>query len=167
MSAETTSVDASSGTHRFRMPLAVPSYLIALAAGDIAFGPTGDRAGVYAEPSAVRAAAKESEDTEAMMRKELYGPHRWGRYDILVLPPAFPFGGMENPRLTFVSPTVIAGDKSLVSLIAHELAHSWSGNLATNATWRVLAQRGFHHVHRGAHPRGCVWAGAGSHGIVP
>ena len=138
MSAETASADAPSGTYRFRMPLAIPSYLIALAVGDIAFAPTGDRTGVYAEPSVVRAAAREFEDTEAMMRRveELYGPYRWGRYDILVLPPAFPFGGMENPRLTFVSPTVIAGDKSLVSLIAHELAHSWSGNLATNATWR-------------------------------
>ena len=138
MSAETASADAPSGNYRFRMPMAIPSYLIALAVGDLAFEPTGERTGVYAEPSVVRAAAKEFEDTEAMMRRveELYGPYRWGRYDILVLPPAFPFGGMENPRLTFVSPTVVAGDKSLVSLIAHELAHSWSGNLATNATWR-------------------------------
>jgi hypothetical protein len=67
--------------------------------------------------------------------EELYGPYRWGRYDVLVLPPSFPFGGMENPRLTFASPTVLAGDKSLVSLLAHELAHSWSGNLVSNATW--------------------------------
>ena len=67
--------------------------------------------------------------------EQLYGPYRWGRYDLLVLPPSFPFGGMENPRLTFATPTVIAGDKSLVSLVAHELAHSWSGNLVTNATW--------------------------------
>ncbi len=65
-----------------------------------------------------------------------FGPYRWGRYDILVLPASFPFGGMENPRLTFATPTVLAGDRSLVSLIAHELAHSWSGNLVTNATWR-------------------------------
>ena len=68
--------------------------------------------------------------------EKLYGPYRWGRYDLLILPPSFPFGGMENPCLTFVTPTVIAGDKSLVSLISHELAHSWSGNLVTNATWR-------------------------------
>ena len=67
--------------------------------------------------------------------ERLYGPYRWDRYDILVLPPSFPFGGMENPRLTFATPTVLAGDRSLVSLIAHELAHSWSGNLVTNATW--------------------------------
>ena len=120
------------------MPLAIPSYLIALAVGDLAFESTGERTGVYAEPSVVKAAAKEFEDTEAMIQtsEALYGPYRWGRYDILVLPPAFPYGGMENPRLTFVSPTTIAGDKSLVSIIAHELAHSWSGNLATNGTWR-------------------------------
>jgi len=68
--------------------------------------------------------------------ESLYGPYRWGRYDILVLPPSFPYGGMENPRLTFATPTILAGDKSLVSLVAHELAHSWSGNLVTNATWR-------------------------------
>jgi len=67
--------------------------------------------------------------------ERLYGPYRWGRYDLLILPPSFPFGGMENPRLTFATPTVVAGDKSLVSLVAHELAHSWSGNLVTNATW--------------------------------
>src|SRR4030095_12531722 len=93
--------------------------------------------GVYAEPSVVEKAAKEFADTEKMVEaaEKLYGPYRWGRYDIPVLPPSFPFGGMENPRLTFATPTVIAGDKSLVSLVAHELAHSWSGNLVTNATW--------------------------------
>ena len=138
MSAEALPADEGPGVYRFQMPLAIPSYLIALAVGDLSFRPTGERTGVYAEPSLVDAAAREFEDTEAMMKsvETLYGPYRWGRYDILVLPPAFPFGGMENPRLTFVSPTVIAGDQSLVSLIAHELAHSWSGNLATNATWR-------------------------------
>ncbi len=138
MGAEAIPGDGTPGTYRFRMPLAIPSYLIALAVGDLAFEATGERTGVYAEPGIVQAAAREFEDTEAMMRsvEELYGPYRWGRYDVLVLPPAFPFGGMENPLLTFVSPTVIAGDKSLVSLIAHELAHSWSGNLTTNATWR-------------------------------
>ena len=96
------------------------------------------RTGVWAEPSMVDAAAREFEDTEKMIdaTEKLYGPYRWGRYDLLVLPPSFPFGGMENPRLTFATPTVIAGDKSLVSLVAHELAHSWSGNLVTNATWR-------------------------------
>ena len=138
MSAESLSGAGRGGEYRFRMPQPIPPYLIAIGVGDLAFRSTGDRTGVYAEPGVVEAAAREFEDTEAMMRaaEALYGPYRWGRYDILVLPPAFPFGGMENPRLTFVSPTVIAGDKSLVNLIAHELAHSWSGNLATNATWR-------------------------------
>ncbi len=138
MSAESLSGEGLGGDYRFRMPLAIPSYLIAIGVGDLAFEATGERTGVYAEPEVVQAAAREFEDTEAMMRsaEALYGPYRWGRYDILVLPPAFPYGGMENPRLTFASPTVIAGDKSLVSLVAHELAHSWSGNLATNATWR-------------------------------
>jgi aminopeptidase N len=122
----------------FRMEHPVPPYLIALAAGDLACREIGPRSAVYAEPAVVEAAAREFEDTEAMIRavEELYGPYRWGRYDLLVLPPSFPFGGMENPCLTFATPTVIAGDKSLVSLVAHELAHSWSGNLVTNATWR-------------------------------
>ncbi|PWT96658.1 MAG: aminopeptidase [Terriglobia bacterium] len=124
------------GEH-FRMQHPVPSYLIALAAGDLEFRPLGERSGVFAEPALLDAAAREFADTEAMMRavEEMYGPYRWGRYDLLVLPPSFPFGGMENPCLTFATPTILAGDKSLVSLVAHELAHSWSGNLVTNATW--------------------------------
>jgi leukotriene-A4 hydrolase len=123
---------------RFRMSQPIPPYLIALAAGDIAFKSLGNRTGVYTEPVMLDKAAREFEDTEKMVvaTEKLYGPYRWDRYDILVLPPSFPIGGMENPRLTFATPTVLAGDKSLVSLIAHELAHSWSGNLVTNATWR-------------------------------
>ncbi|MDQ3139751.1 MAG: M1 family aminopeptidase/hydrolase, partial [Pseudomonadota bacterium] len=115
--------------YRFRMNQPVAPYLIALAAGDIGFKSLGPRTGVYAEPSMLEAAAAELGDTEKMVTaaEELYGPYRWGRYDMIVLPPSFPFGGMENPRLTFLTPTMIAGDKSLVSLIAHELAHSWSG----------------------------------------
>ncbi len=126
------------GDYRFDMPQPIPSYLIALAAGDLAFRPLGARTGVYAEPSVVEAAADEFADTESMLAaaERLYGPYRWERYDLLVLPPSFPFGGMENPRLTFATPTILAGDRSLVSLVAHELAHSWSGNLVTNATWR-------------------------------
>ena len=126
------------GEFRFEMRQPIPSYLIALAVGDLAFRSMGARTGVYAEPSVVESAAAEFDDTEAMMTaiERLYGPYRWERYDLLVLPPSFPFGGMENPRLTFATPTVIAGDKSLVALVAHELAHSWSGNLVTNATWR-------------------------------
>ena len=125
------------GEYRFEMPQAIPSYLIALAVGDIAFQQMSERTGVYAEPSVVEAAADEFADTEKMMQavEAMFGPYRWGRYDILVLPPSFPFGGMENPRLTFATPTLIAGDRSLVGVIAHELAHSWSGNLVTNATW--------------------------------
>jgi aminopeptidase N len=121
----------------FVMDHAVPSYLSALAVGDLKFRATGPRTGVWAEPSVLAAAANEFSDTEKMVEaaEKLYGPYRWGRYDLLVLPPSFPFGGMENPCLTFATPTVIAGDKSLVSLVAHELAHSWSGNLVTNATW--------------------------------
>ncbi len=126
------------GEFQFEMRQPIPSYLIALAVGDLTFRPMGARTGVYAEPSVVESAAAEFDDTEAMMTatERLYGPYRWERYDLLVLPPSFPFGGMENPRLTFATPTVIAGDKSLVALVAHELAHSWSGNLVTNATWR-------------------------------
>jgi leukotriene-A4 hydrolase len=125
------------GVHRFAMELPIPPYLIALAVGEIAFAATGPRTGVYAEPSMLPRAAREFEDTEKLVKavEQLYGPYRWGRYDLLVLPPSFPFGGMENPRLTFATPTVIAGDKSLVGLVSHELAHSWSGNLVTNATW--------------------------------
>lgn len=126
------------GEYDFRMSKAVPPYLIAIAVGDIAFKPLGDRTGVYTEPSMMERAAKELEDTEKMVAatENLYGQYRWGRYDLLILPPSFPFGGMENPVLTFATPTILAGDKSLVSLVAHELAHSWSGNLVTNATWR-------------------------------
>ncbi len=121
----------------FQMPQAVPSYLMALAVGELGFKALGERSGVYAEPSVLESAAWEFADTEKMMVacEELFGPYRWGRYDILVLPPSFPFGGMENPRLTFATPTILAGDRSLVALVAHELAHSWSGNLVTNATW--------------------------------
>jgi leukotriene-A4 hydrolase len=115
----------------------VAPYLIAIAAGDLVFRDLGPRTGVWAEPATIDKAARELEDTEKMVdaAEALYGPYQWGRYDMLVLPPSFPFGGMENPTLTFLTPTFIAGDKSLTSLIAHELAHSWSGNLATNATW--------------------------------
>ncbi len=125
---------------RFDQPQPIPSYLMAIAAGALAEQATSKRAAVWAEPSQVAAAAREFGDIEAMMRttEQLYGPYRWGRYDMLVLPPSFPFGGMENPEMTFLTPTVIAGDKSLVSVVAHELAHSWSGNLVTSATWRDI-----------------------------
>jgi aminopeptidase N len=122
---------------RFQLDRAIPPYLIAIAVGDLAFRPTGPRTGVWSEPAVVDAAAEEFSDLEAMLEaiESMFGPYRWGRYDVLVLPPSFPFGGMENPLLTFATPTLLAGDKSLVNVIAHELAHSWSGNLVTNATW--------------------------------
>jgi len=122
---------------RFRMDKPVAPYLIAIAAGDLAFRDLGPRTGVWTEPAMIDSAAAELADTEKMVEaaEKLYGPYRWGRYDVIVLPPSFPYGGMENPTLTFLTPTFIAGDKSLVGLVAHELAHSWSGNLVTNATW--------------------------------
>ncbi len=137
MGAEHDAFAGPTGDYRFKMNERIPSYLVALAVGDIGFQSTGTRTGVYAEKPMVARAAREFEDTEKMLQaaEQLYGPYRWGRYDLLVLPPSFPYGGMENPRLTFATPTVIAGDKSLVSLVAHEMAHSWSGNLVTNATW--------------------------------
>jgi aminopeptidase N len=124
-------------TFSFKMDKPVAPYLIAIAVGDLKFRSLGPRSGVWTEPAMLDAAAAELADTEKMIdaAEKLYGPYRWGRYDLLVLPPSFPLGGMENPTLTFLTPTFIAGDKSLVSLVAHELAHSWSGNLATNATW--------------------------------
>ncbi len=140
MSAENDPKAKRTGEYSFVMPQAIPSYLIALAVGDLEFKETGPRTGVYAERPVAKAAAREFADTESMIAagERLFGPYRWTRYDILVMPPSFPVGGMENPRLSFITPTVIAGDKSLVSVIAHELAHSWSGNLVTNATWRDL-----------------------------
>ena len=122
---------------RYRMDHPVAPYLIAIGIGELGFQSLGARTGVYTEPSRLAAAANELADIEKMVSaaESLYGPYRWGRYDLLVLPPSFPFGGMENPRLTFATPTIIAGDRSLVDLVAHELAHSWSGNLVSNATW--------------------------------
>ena len=121
----------------YKMEHNVAPYMIAIGVGDLAFRELGPRTGVWTEPAMLDKAAAELADTEKMVEaaEKLYGPYRWGRYDLLVLPPSFHYGGMENPTLTFLTPTFIAGDKSLVSLVAHELAHSWSGNLVTNATW--------------------------------
>jgi leukotriene-A4 hydrolase len=133
MSADNDPNAIRDGDYTFKMPQKIPSYLMAIAAGDLAFKRISDRSGVWAEPTMLDKSVKEFEDTERMIAtaEALYGPYRWDRYDMLVLPPSFPYGGMENPRLTFLTPTVIVGDKTLVSLIAHELAHSWSGNLVT------------------------------------
>ena len=138
MSANNDPKAARDGDYMFAMPQPIPSYLLAIAAGDLVYKPISARSGVWAEPGTVDASVAEFADTEKMIvaNERLYGPYRWDRYDMLVLPPSFPYGGMENPRLSFITPTVITGDKSLVSLIAHELAHSWSGNLVTFKTAR-------------------------------
>ncbi|GHA87749.1 aminopeptidase [Algimonas arctica] len=137
MSASQDGQDAD-GNWTFSMPQPIPSYLIAIAVGDIKFKAINDTIGVYAEDYILDASAEEFAETPMMeaANTALYGPYRWGRYDLIVLPPSFPFGGMENPRLSFMTPTLIAGDKSLTNVVAHELAHSWSGNLVTNASWR-------------------------------
>ena len=137
MSASNVTTTNENGVYFFEMKQAVPSYLLALAVGHLEFAEVGFRTGIYAEPELLSDAKYEFEDMEKMLdiAEDLYGPYRWERYDLIVLPPSFPFGGMENPRLTFATPTILAGDKSLTALVAHELAHSWSGNLVTNATW--------------------------------
>jgi len=140
MSANNEPDTARDGDYSFSMPQAIPAYLIAIGVGDLHFKAMSHQTGIYAETNILDAAVAEFDDTQAMIDKaeKMYGKYRWGRYDLLILPPSFPFGGMENPRLSFITPTVIAGDKSLVNLIAHELAHSWSGNLVTNESWRDL-----------------------------
>ena len=122
---------------RFTMPQAIPSYLFAFAVGNLESKDIGPRSRIYAEPESLEAAAWEFAQVEPMIHEAetLYGPYVWDRFDMLLMPPAFPYGGMENPRLTFLTPTIIAGDRSLTSVVVHELAHSWTGNLVTNATW--------------------------------
>jgi len=138
MSADNDPLTPRTGEYKFEMPQPIPSYLLAIAVGNFYFAPLGEDTGVYTEPELLDASVYEFADTQAMLEQaeEMFGPYDWGRYDLLVLPPSFPFGGMENPRLSFITPSLLAGDRSLVSVIAHELAHSWSGNLVTNATWR-------------------------------
>jgi leukotriene-A4 hydrolase len=137
MSATNPMEKSANGKYSFEMPQPIPAYLMALAVGDIEYVKVGETTGVYAEPTVIKSAAWEFEEMESMVKaaEELYGAYAWDVYDLIVLPPSFPFGGMENPRLTFATPTILAGDRSLTSLVAHELAHSWSGNLVTNATW--------------------------------
>ena len=138
MSADNDPDVERTGVYEFEMPQPIPSYLLAIAAGNLYFAGIGEDTGVYAEPELLEAAAFEFADTQAMFEtaEAMFGPYRWGRYDLLILPPSFPYGGMENPRLSFLTPSLLAGDRSLVSVVAHELAHSWSGNLVTNRTWR-------------------------------
>jgi len=146
MSADNSQSDKTSGLHRFVMPQAIPAYLIALAVGDLSFEPITDRIGVYSEKSQLKRAVSELTDVSAMMQvaSRLYGQYPWQRYDVLILPASYPFGGMENPRLSFITPTVLTGDNTLVMSIAHELAHSWSGNLVNNGHWNhVWLNEGF------------------------
>ncbi len=137
MSATNPQQKNDSGIYHFEMDVPIPAYLMALGVGDLEFKAIDDRTGVYADPMFLEKAHNEFAEVGDMVKiaEEMYGPYRWGRYDILVLPSGFPLGGMENPKLTFATPTIISGDRSLVNLIAHELAHNWSGNLVTNATW--------------------------------
>ncbi len=137
MSAENPQKKNDTGIYAFKQEKAIPSYLMAIAVGDVEFKPIDKRTGVYAEHSVIDKAKWEFAELGKMVNaaEKLFGPYQWGRYDVIVLPPSFPFGGMENPNLTFLTPTVLAGDRSLTSLLAHELGHSWSGNLVTNATW--------------------------------
>ena len=146
MSAVNPQQKNESGIYTFKQDKAIPSYLMAIAVGDLGFKSIDKRTGVYAEQSVLDKAAFEFSELGKMVyaAEKLFGPYRWGRYDVLVLPPSFPYGGMENPNLTFLTPGVLAGDRSLTSLLAHELGHSWSGNLVTNATWNdVWLNEGF------------------------
>lgn len=137
MSAKNPTEKNDAGSYSFTMDQPIPCYLIAMAVGDIAYQKIGENTGIYSEPALLEEVAYEFTDLQKMVdaAEELYGDYLWETYDVIVLPYSFPFGGMENPRLTFATPTLITGDRSLVSVIAHELAHSWSGNLVTNATW--------------------------------
>ena len=128
--------EAGRRAFKFSMPQPIPSYLFALAVGELEGRDLSHRCRVWAEPATIAAAAWEFADTESMIARAeaLFGPYDWDRYDMLVLPPSFPYGGMENPRMTFLTPTLLAGDRSLVDVVAHELAHSWTGNLVSNAT---------------------------------
>ncbi len=137
MSAENKTEKSSDGIYTFQMTQPISSYLLAITIGDLDYQSTGRNSGVFAEPDMLAKSVWELQSMQSMIdsAEQLYGQYAWEQYDVVILPPSFPFGGMENPRLTFATPTIIAGDRSLVSLIAHELAHSWSGNLVTNETW--------------------------------
>ncbi len=156
-------------TWLFEMPQPIPSYLLALAVGDLASRDLSPRSRVWAEPGTVEAAAWEFAEVERMIvtAEGLFGPYPWDRYDMLVLPPSFPYGGMENPRMTFLTPTLLAGDRSLVDVVAHELAHSWTGNLVTNATmehfwlnegFTVWAERRIVEALHGGEATALAWA---------
>lgn len=128
----------AANVYEFNQPIPIPSYLVALASGDIHSLPIGPRSAIYSELPGLQACQWEFErDMENFIKiaENLIFPYEWERYDALVLPLSFPYGGMENPNITFATPTLISGDRSQVRVMAHELAHSWSGNLVTNCSW--------------------------------
>jgi aminopeptidase N len=131
-----TPTSAGRARDRWQMTQPIPPYLFALIVGQVESRDVSPRVRVWAEPPDVAAAAHEFAGVEPMIAaaEALFGPYDWERFDLVVMPPSFPYGGMENPRLTFLTPTVVAGDRSLVSVVAHELAHSWTGNLVSNAS---------------------------------
>lgn len=128
--------DGGRATETWEANLPIPPYLLAFAVGELVSQELGPRSRVWAEPAIVAQAAWEFAGVEEMIRtaESLFGPYDWGRFDLLTMPPSFPYGGMENPQLTFLTPTLLAGDRSLVNVVAHELAHAWTGNLVTNAS---------------------------------
>ncbi len=137
MSALNPKVQSKTGIYHFENRMPIPAYLFALAVGDFSYQAYDDRSGIYAEAQSLSIAWQEFANLPSMIRaaEKLFGPYPWERFDVLVLPPTFPFGGMENPMIMFATPSIIAGDRSLTNLIAHELSHSWSGNLVTHASW--------------------------------
>eukprot|EP00494_Astrolonche_serrata_P034190 UN34459 len=135
--ANDTMTKSGKTTFKFDQPIKIPSYLIALVVGDLKGIKVGPRSTVWSEPAVVQKAATEFMETEKFIKaaEGICGPYVWGTYDLVCLPPSFPYGGMENPQLTFLTPTLLAGGRSLVSVVAHEITHSWSGNLVTNDSW--------------------------------
>lgn len=124
--------------YTFNQPIPMASYLFALASGDLASASIGPRSSVWTGPEELTACQWEfAADTEKYIQtaESIVSPYAWTQYNILVLPPSFPYGGMENPIFTFATPTVVSGDRQNVDVIAHELSHSWSGNLVSNASW--------------------------------
>ncbi|KAJ2823703.1 Leucyl aminopeptidase yscIV [Coemansia erecta] len=129
--------EGDSIVYSFEQKTTIPSYLVALVVGNLTSAKISDRCAVWSEPENIDACAWEFAEMENILQtaEDVVSPYLWGRYDLLVLPPSFPYGGMENPCLTFVTPTLLAGDRSLTNVLAHEIAHSWSGNLVTAKNW--------------------------------